>query len=222
MPHTYNVNNYNRIEKGRKEEFFYFLGDVILLSEFYDKILCIAAPTEQIFPSVFSTGKSSQPAPLPESPHPRCISLEPVRSSPICEDLGRVFPFQPRAVWRSQHKSHFLQQVLMGWINSHDQVPQAGSQQGQIPTPVRNSFCSLNHGYLHHSSVRITLGLGQHNKTHPAKDDNPLLTQFNGFPRGFATKVTANKRREICRKISKFKSIKKKKFEKEIIALLEN
>lgn len=132
------------------------------------------------------------PSSLLEFLHPSCISLEPVISRAICKD--HVFPFQLRAVWRSQHKLHFLHQILMGWINSHDQVPQAGSQQGQIPIPVRNSCCSLNHGYLHYSSVKITLGLGQFNKTYPAKDDIPLLTQFNEFPQDFATKVTANKK----------------------------
>lgn len=173
-------------EKGRG--FFYFLGDVIPLSkEFYDKILCIAVPTK--FPHVFfSTGKSFQPAWLLEFPHPSCISLEAVMSSPICGDLGRVFPFQLRAVWRSQHKLHFPQQILMGWINSHDQAPQAGSQQGQIPAPVRNSSRCLNHGYLHYSSVKITLALGQYNKTYPAKDDILLLTHFNEFPLGFCHK----------------------------------
>lgn len=168
-------------------------------------------PIEQIFPSGFSAGKSSQPAQLLKFPHPSCISLEPVISTPICKDLGRVFPFQLRAVWRSEHKLHFLQQILMGWINTHDQVPQAGSQQGQFPVPVRNSSRSLNHGYLHYSSVKITLGSGQYNKTHPARADIPLLTQFNGFPWDFATKVTANKRREICINIIKFNRRKKNK-----------
>lgn len=146
---------------------------------------------------VFSTGKSSQPARLPEFLHPSCLSLEPVISRPICKDLGRVFPFQLRAVWRSQHKLHFLRQILMGWINSHDQIPQAGSQQGQIPTPVRNSSRSLNHGYLHYSSVKITLGLGQYNKTHPARADIPLLTQFNEFPQHFCHKCNSKKERNL-------------------------
>lgn len=85
------------------------------------------------------------------------ISLEQVISRPICKYLYHVFPFQLRAGWRSEHKLHLLQHILMGWINTHDQVHCAGSQQGQISTPVMNSYRSLNHSYLHYSTVKIAL-----------------------------------------------------------------
>lgn len=98
-----------------------------------------------------------QTARLLEFIHLSCISLEQVISRPICKYLYRVFPFQLRAGWRSEHKLHLLQHILMGWINTRDQVRRAGSQQGQISTPVMNSFRSLNHSYLHYSTVKRTL-----------------------------------------------------------------
>jgi len=99
-----------------------------------------------------------QTAQLLEFIHLPCISLEQVISnSPSVSICTVFFSFQLRAGWRSEHKLHLLQHILMGWINTHDQIHCAGSQQGQISTPVTNSSCSLNHSYLHYSTVKITL-----------------------------------------------------------------
>lgn len=169
----------------------------------------------------FATGKPFLPPPplqtaqLLEFKHLPCIPSERVISRPICKYLHRVLPFQLRAGWRSEHKLHLLQHILMGWINTRDQAHSASSQQGQTLTPVMNSFHFLNHSYLHYSAVKTTL-ISDKTAKHSARHDIPLQTQSNKLPLDFSTKVTANKRIEIYKKVIKFK------YQKNVIVLLEN
>lgn len=157
-----------------------------------------------------------QTARLLEFTHLSRISLEQVISRPICKYLYHVFPFQLRAGWRSKHKLHLLQHILMGWINTHDQVHCAGSQQGQISTPVMNSYRSLNHSYLHYSTVKIAL-FSDNTAKHILQEMTFLseLSLINS-PLDFSTKVTANKKIKIYRKVIKIK------YHKNVIALVEN
>lgn len=147
---------------------------------------------------------TTQTAWLLEFIHFSCISLEQVISRPICKYLYCVFPFQLRAGSRSEHKLHFLQHILMGWINIHDQVRCAGSQQGQISTLVMNSSRSLNHSYLHYSTVKITPFADKTANTFYKEMTFLSKLSLTYSLRIFSTKITANKKLETYRKVIKY------------------